>query len=108
MNVQNDNKSVHNEENKAKINVLMALPNSDVGNVWRDINRSTRREQPPVRELIEDVAEGVGVLFTGVYAAEETIWRSRAKSGVPLPVAGSHPDVALKPFVPHPRQKRIS
>jgi len=86
----------------------MALPSSEVGNVSGKIDRLVRREQPPVFELIGDVDEGVGEWLTDVYVAEETIWRSWAKLGVPLPVAGSHPVAALKPFVPHPMQEQLS
>lgn len=98
----NYSKSIHAEEITATRNTLIAPPlNSEVVKI-RDNNSSAPRELPPVCELNGDVDEGVGVLFTGVYAAEETIARSRVKSGVPFPVAGSHPDVALKPRVPHP------
>lgn len=88
--------------------MLMALPTSEVGKVSGKIGRLVRREQPPVLELIGDVDEGVGDWLTGVYAGEERIWRSWAKLGVPLPVAGSHPVAAVKPFVPHPMQEQLS
>jgi hypothetical protein len=89
----------------ARRNMLMAPLRSDEVKAC-DGNSSARPELPPVCKLNGDVDEGVGVLCTAVYAAEETIWRSRAKLGVPFPVAGSHPDVALKPCVPHPAREQ--